>query len=925
MSALGILSITGAIAGAILFSLVFRGEEGFLVGAVLGFLLGWNITLTKTLGRLEKSLEDLVGQLKILKKSPKSGAEKRQPQESQAEEPTHRDIISVQTRVKEKPETAYPAPLVSADPKPIPPQAPQPVSPEPTETTPAVLKPINRLVAYIKTFFTEGNVVLRVGLVVLFFGVAFLLKYAAERSVFPIELRLFGVVLAGLVLLVIGWRLRQKRPDFALLVQGGGIGVLFLTVFAAFKLYHLLPMPLSFGIMIGLVCTSTALALLQDAKSLALFGAAGGFLAPVLLSTGSGNHVALFSYYAMLNSGILTIAWFKAWRELNLLGFVFTLGIGSFWGAQAYRPEYFATTEPFLILFFLMFSSIGVLFAFRQPPQLRGYVDGTLVFGTPIICFSLQAALVKDIKYGMAVSALLISLFYVGLATLLWNKGNERLRAGMRTLTEAFLAMGIVFVTLAIPLALSGNWTAVTWAMEGAALVWVGIRQQRIIPRNFGFLLQIGAAFFFLESDPFTGKRILLLNGAYLGALIISLAALFSSWQLFKAQNLHRFERYHQLILFVWGTIWWFGSGINELDYQVSYKYEDYVIMIFIAASCLAMMVLRIRLAWPQAAWPSIILLPAMTMITFDNIGWYSYHSSRHVFADYGFLAWPVAFAIFYYCLYLGRESLPEKLLKLNHIGGLLLMTLLINSETAWQLHAFTGGAGSWTFVVWGLVPMGMVKLIHSKTLSNHWPLAQYENTYQRQGGGILLILTWAWLLSGCFFNRGNAIPLPFIPLFNPLELSQLIVMLMLTNWILTHFEYLTKKIPDKVPKILGAATGFIWINSVLARAVHQLHGVRFNPDSMMDSRLYQASVSILWGFLALILMITASRCRSRITWIAGSVLIGATVLKLFIVDLANSGTIERIVSFLAVGILLMVIGYLSPLPPVSKQQEEQK
>ncbi|MBL3921596.1 DUF2339 domain-containing protein, partial [Bacteroides thetaiotaomicron] len=84
-------------------------------------------------------------------------------------------------------------------------------------------------------------------------------------------------------------------------------------------------------------------------------GSAGGFLAPVLLSTGQGNHVALFSYYALLNAGIFAIAWFKAWRPLNLLGFVFTFTIGSAWGVTAYRPALFASTEPFLILFFLMY------------------------------------------------------------------------------------------------------------------------------------------------------------------------------------------------------------------------------------------------------------------------------------------------------------------------------------------------------------------------------------------------------------------------------------------------------------------------------------------------------------------------------------------------------------------------------------------
>ncbi len=932
MAALGVLGALGAIAGGVLFGAIFRHDvDGMLTGAVLGFLVGWNITQSRALGRLQGQLQDQAGLLASLKSMVATGNQP-EPKSAPGVTPGTEQLptVALEEVASEGQEKEGPAPQVT-EPRGIASQAAVPAPVAPRQQTPPQERrqhsqpdPFERALGYLKAFFTEGNVVLRVGLLVLFFGVAFLLKYASERSLLPIELRLTGVVLAGLAMLVFGWRLRFERPGFALLTQGGGVGLLFLTVFAAAKLYGLVPMPLSFAIMVGLVCTSAALALLQDAKSLALFGATGGFLAPVLLSTGSGSHVALFSYYALLNAGILAIAWFKAWRELNLLGFVFTLGIGSLWGAQSYQPQFFATTEPFLILYFLMFSIIAVLFAFRQPPQLRGYVDGSLVFGTPIICFSLQAALVRDMKYGMALSALAVSVFYVGLATLLWNKGDERLRQGMRTLTEAFLALGVVFVTLAVPLALSGNWTAVTWAMEGAALVWVGGRQNRLIPRNFGFLLQVGAAFFFLDSAQLHAERLVIINGVFLGGVVISVAALFSSWNLYKADNLRSFEKYHHLLLFIWGVLWWFGAGINELDQQVSYGLEDHAILLFFGASCLGMMALVPRLSWPLAAYPSLVLLPIMALVVFDNVGWHGASSSRHLFGHYGYLAWPLAFAFLYRCLFVGQQHLPAKLLRFSHIGAFLLLVFVVAAETAWQINAFTYGAGSWTRIVWGLVPVAIVKLCHRRTVTGSWPLSDYGREYQQQAASIILALVWLWLLAGCFTGRGNATPLPFIPVFNPLELSQLMVMLVITVWTLGHRDFVISLIPKELVLSLGGATAFIWVNSVLARAIHQLRGVRFELDTMMASQFYQASVSILWGVLALVLMTTASRGRSRRVWFVGSGLIGITVAKLFFVDLAQSGTIERIVSFLAVGILLMVIGYFSPLPPVRQLQAEE-
>ncbi|MBU0730168.1 MAG: DUF2339 domain-containing protein, partial [Proteobacteria bacterium] len=359
---------------------------------------------------------------------------------------------------------------------------------------PAPPGPIDKFLEQLKAFFTTGNIVLKVGIIILFFGVAFLLKYAAQRNLFPIEFRLAGVAVFGLSLLIAGWRLRARVLLYGLTLQGGGVGILYLTVFAASKLYHFLPPTLSLVIMVGLVGLSGALAVMQDAKALAIFGITGGFLAPVLMSTGSGSHVMLFSYYALLNAGILGIAWFKAWRVLNLLGFVFTFVIASFWGSNYYQPDYFSTTEPFLVLFFVFYVAISVLFAHRQPPKLKGFIDGPLVFGVSLVSFALQACLVKDFEYGLAISACAAGLFYILLATILWR----RLTEGMRMLTEAFLAIGVVFGSLAIPLALDGHWTATAWALEGGAMVWVGVRQKRLGARVFGVLLQFGSGISFL-------------------------------------------------------------------------------------------------------------------------------------------------------------------------------------------------------------------------------------------------------------------------------------------------------------------------------------------------------------------------------------------------------------------------------------------
>ena len=221
----------------------------------------------------------------------------------------------------------------------------------------------------------------------------------------------------------------------------GGVGVLYLAIFASLKLYALLPPGAAFALLFWIAALSSWLAIRQDSIALAAVGVIGGFLAPILTSTQSGNHVLLFSYYALLNAGIFAIAWFKAWRLLNLLGFACTFIIGTLWGVTRYHASDFATTEPFLILFFLFYVGIAVLYAVKRSVEIKHYVDGTIVFGTPLVAAGLQQALVRPFEFGMALSAVGMSALYLVLARILW----ARRRDDLRLLVESFLALGVVF------------------------------------------------------------------------------------------------------------------------------------------------------------------------------------------------------------------------------------------------------------------------------------------------------------------------------------------------------------------------------------------------------------------------------------------------------------------------------------------------
>src|SRR6185295_6204509 len=207
-------------------------------------------------------------------------------------------------------------------------------------------------------WFTGGNALTRIGVVILFFGVAFLLRYLAEIVTVPIEWRLMGVAIIGVVLTAIGMRLARARPGYGLSLQGAGAGILYLTTFAAFRLYHVLP-PVPGLLLLALVAASTvALAIRADSQPLAGLAVAGGFLAPMLTDV-TGEPALLFGYFAILNAAIFALAWVRSWRVLNLLGFVFTFVLGSIWAYRYYRPLYFATVEPILVLFVVFYVAIA--------------------------------------------------------------------------------------------------------------------------------------------------------------------------------------------------------------------------------------------------------------------------------------------------------------------------------------------------------------------------------------------------------------------------------------------------------------------------------------------------------------------------------------------------------------------------------------
>ena len=890
-----IFGLIGAVIGA---------SVGEWSGLVLGFAVGFLASQLTRLDRAHSLVKEQLAELRNRHNDLERELLKLQRGVAPAARPAD---IPKPAPEPVRPAVVAPPPLPSVEraeparPTPPPPIPDQPVS-EPTPAAP------NWLIE----FFTTGNVVAKVGMVIVFFGVAFLVRYAADRGLLPIEFRLMAVAAGSLVLLGIGWYLRTSKPDYAMVLQGGAVGLLYLTIFAAFRLYGLLPGLFTFVLLVAVVIFSAVLAVLQDSLALAAIGTSGGFLAPILASTGGGSHVALFSYYAVLNAGVLGIAWFRAWQFLNWLAFVFTFGIGLLWGQQFYQPALLATTEPFLIFFFLLFLAVAVLFAHRQAPQLRGYIDGTLVFGAPAIAFTMQSVLVRNIPFGRAYSAVALSALYLALTRALWSRGRVGDRA-LRPLAEAFLALAVVFLILAVPLAFAGHATAAAWALEGTGLIWIGVRQQRLLARLSGAALLIGAGIAFAVMDTSAIGSLPVLNARFLACAAIAAGSIVAGRVLAKARSmLVSVEVALEWALLVWGLCWWFGSVVFEIDRHVAGRVEVSAQLLAWAGSMCAIGLLARWWQWRAMMLSTIPIGPLMWLVVLPL---FVFEWNTGPLKDLGWLAWAVVISASYLQMFWFEEAWPKAAVKTWHAATAWLGLFLVTWAIAVAVKQAIPETPTWSATIWCVVPALFVLALRTIGRSIAWPVQRFAAFYRgivplAPAAGIVLWVVWA------FGQSGTADPLPYVPIVNPIELVQGIGLIAIYAGLDLRDTTTDVESMRRGGLIAVAVLAFIALNVIVARVVHFYWGVPFALDLLIDSAVFQTGISILWGLTAGLLMTLARMRINRAVWMVGAGVLAALIAKLFLVDLGNVGGVARIVSFLATGVLILAIGYFAPLPP---------
>ncbi len=311
-----------------------------------------------------------------------------------------------------------------------------------------------------------------------------------------------------------------------------------------------------------------------------------------------------------------------------------------------------------------------------------------------------------------------------------------------------------------------------------------------------------------------------------------------------------------------------------------------------------------------QTAW---LTAPAWLLCALLGVASVGYAPHEHG----GWLVWPLALLWHVLLLRALRRWWSPALLTPLHVGGFWLFLLLAAREAQGWTAGWGEAGTAWPVLGWVLVPALMLTALSRPRLLQRWPLSEFRHAYVVVAGVpvALYLLLWLWVSNT---QAGAAAPLPYVPLLNPLEIGQGLVLWALFLW---HRALPASAQPPRPLLLAGwGGTAFALYTGMVLRTCHHGAGVPWDSEALFDSTLTQAALSVAWSIVGVALMMQGHKRVQRAVWGVGAGLLGVVVLKLFFVELADRGGLYRIVSFIVVGLLLLVVGYFAPVPPRRKE-----
>ena len=594
---------------------------------------------------------------------------------------------------------------------------------------------------FIEKIFSE-NLLTKIGIVTLVLGIAFFVKYAIDQDWIN-EIGRVGIgLLTGGIIIGIAHKLKEKYQVFSSILVGGGISVLYITITLAFREYELFSQPLAFALLIAITIFSVILSLFYDRRELAIFSLLGGFASPLMISTGSGNYIVLFSYILILNTGMLILAFRKKWHVIGIISYVLTLIFFWSWLIVSFENQFKGATL-FAALFFVQFYILALIDHFKGEHKVTAY-QGILILTNNLSLFLACLTIFTDYPYDVkGLVTIIIAAINAIVMVALFRKSEID-----RNLIYLIIGVVMTFVNLAIPIQMDGYVITMFWAVEMAVLLWLWQKSQIQIFR-IGFLIVAGLVVFSYLMDiahnyvPTETAMPIILNSIFITGLVVIAGFFVSKLLLHKEDKDSTIEigkvslfsvndcsRIISLLLIAFTYI----VPFLELNYHVEYRLElDYNTslryMIMTAYTSVYVSVLTFLYRKEIANKALIFGLLSVFTVIYSLVYWYYVTELRDY--TFWFPTYPKAYFLLHFVAIIPvmlviitlirnvKSAVPGNL-KVFYWGMTIISTLLLGIETENISVMLFSNSDNYTNVLydvrtfvfpvlWALIAMGLM------------------------------------------------------------------------------------------------------------------------------------------------------------------------------------------------------------------------
>jgi uncharacterized membrane protein len=430
--------------------------------------------------------------------------------------------------------------------------------------------------------FIGENLINKIGILILVLGISYLVKFAIDKDWIGEPARVGIGILAGGIVMLVAHKLRKNYKPFSSVLVAGAISIFYFTIVVAFHDYHLFSQTAAFIIMVTITAFSAFISVSYDRMELAALTLIGGFAAPFMVSTGSGNYLVLFSYITILNVGILSIAYYKKWGLINLLAYIFTVALYGGWlytiSGQKAAP--YAGALIFGFVFYLIFILMNIINNIRTKTPFTNMQLSILVSNTFLFYAAGMFVLQGFRPEYKGMFTLLLGIFNFCFAWLLYKKLDMD-----QKVIYILIGMTLTFVTLAIPVQFEGNYITLFWAAEAVLLLWLA---QKSKIENFRFgsaivhaLMLVSLLMDWLDIYYHNDALNVIINSAFLTG-VFAIASCIAALMLLKRDtgtykvygvvfNVENYSRFVKVIT----VMLVYTAGFIELNYQAGYYLES--------------------------------------------------------------------------------------------------------------------------------------------------------------------------------------------------------------------------------------------------------------------------------------------------------------------------------------------------------------